>query len=91
MKLKFTQPECLIGKLSGPAYNPCSSWGVVEDKCVTLSFYEFTSSLRDSGEVSKNKPLFKSFSELQWQLGKLTTTDMYLSIYIANNNISYSF
>lgn len=61
--------------------NPCSSWGVVEDKFVTLSFYEFTSSLRDSGEVSTNKPLFKSFSELQWQLGKLITTDMYLYIY----------
>lgn len=47
-------------------------------------FYEFTSSLRDSGEVSKNKPLFKSFSELQWQLGKLITTDMYLSIYYSH-------
>lgn len=64
--------------------NPCSSWGVVEDKFVTLSFYEFTSSLRDSGEVSKNKPLFKSFSELQWQLGKLITTDVYLSIYYSH-------
>lgn len=57
--------------------NPSSSWGVVEDKFATLSFYEFTSSLRDSGEVSKNKPLFKSFSELQWQLGKLILICIY--------------